>query len=129
MKWNVVLCIGLFVLVLFSAGCISQPAESITTETEQTNHDEKTVTEEEKPALQNQDTSPKATEIATSDSNSVISDKGVDDRYFYNIKIVAPADLEQLKTEITSDEYPIYNENNDLIGIVSPRMLPPGRSC
>jgi len=123
MKWNVVLCIGLFVLVLFSAGCISQPAESTTTETEQKNHDEKTVTEEEKPALQNQDTSPKATEKATSDSNSVISDKGVDDRYFYNIKIVAPADLEQIKTEITSDEYPIYNENNDLIGIVSPRML------
>ncbi len=45
------------------------------------------------------------------------------DKYFYNIAIVDPARLETLKNEITADEYPINNENGELIGIVSPRKL------
>jgi len=45
------------------------------------------------------------------------------DKYFYNIAIVDPAQLETLKNEITADEYPVTNENGELIGIVSPRKL------
>lgn len=55
--------------------------------------------------------------------NASYPDSSDDTRYYYNIRIISPSDLETLKNEIHADEYPIYNQNRDLIGIVSPQKL------
>ena len=63
-----------------------------------------------------------STKAGTSDASSN-PQKTDDDRYYYNIRIVSPADLESMKNELSSDESLITNENGIIIGIVSPRKL------
>lgn len=46
-----------------------------------------------------------------------------ENRYYYNIKIISPTDLESMQKEIKPDEYLIHNDKGALIGIVSPRSL------
>ncbi len=48
---------------------------------------------------------------------------GNDEKYYYNIRIIPPATLEDMEREIGTGEYVIRNEDGDLIGIVSPRSL------
>jgi len=55
--------------------------------------------------------------------NSIDSDNISDERYFYNIRIISPEDLEKINNEKSNDEYSIQNEKGDLIGIVSSKVL------
>lgn len=121
MKWLKFIGILLVLLFLITAGCTSQaPAgeEKVSDSAAPEKHSEETG--EEFSNIKNSDTRQMTTGQDKDESSASSSD---DDRYFYNIRIVAPSDLETLKNEIHADEYPIYNENGDLIGIVSPRKL------
>lgn len=125
MKYHMLYCLALTLLVLFTAGCTYQPTEKGQETAEKGFNQETNVGEEPPVPGEISGSSEKTSTLKdssrqSSDDNSNIEDE---DRYFYNIRIIAPEDLENLKNEITSDEYPIYNENNDLIGIVSPRKL------
>ena len=121
MKWLKFIGILLVLLFLITAGCTSQaPAgeEKVSDSAAPEKHSEETG--EEFSNIKNSDTRQMTTGQDKDESSASSSD---DDRYFYNIRIVAPSDLETLKNEIHADEYPIHNENGDLIGIVSPRKL------
>lgn len=112
MKWHVIFSITLLLLVFLTAGCTSGPSESKSQVSEEVTPADKTVQEEENEVVP-------VKEKTSSDSETSRDD----DRYYYNIKIISPSDLENMKNEITSDEYPITNDQGDLIGIVSPRKL------
>lgn len=121
MNWLKFMGIFLVLLFLITAGCTSHvPAgqEKTLDAAVPDNISEKTG--EEFSTIKNSDPLQMTTDQEKDESTASSSD---DDRYFYNIRIVAPSDLESLKNEIHADEYPIYNENGDLIGIVSPRKL------
>lgn len=114
---------GIFLVLLFliTAGCTSQvPAGQEKTPDAAVPDNISEKTGEEFSTIKNSDPLQMTTDQEKDESTASSSD---DDRYFYNIRIVAPSDLESLKNEIHADEYPIYNENGDLIGIVSPRKL------
>ena len=116
MKGLTLVSITLVVFILFSAGCTSQ-TDSIS---------EKNVS-----FIQDKDAQPGQTEIDAEHEQPVVQSEktspshstGEEDRYYYNIRIIDPSDLESLSKELSSDEYPITNEKGDLIGIVSPRKL------
>lgn len=114
---------GIFLVLLFliTAGCTSHvPAGQEKTPDAAVPDNISEKTGEEFSTIKNSDPLQMTTDQEKDESTASSSD---DDRYFYNIRIVAPSDLESLKNEIHADEYPIYNENGDLIGIVSPRKL------
>lgn len=46
-----------------------------------------------------------------------------DERFYYNIRILAPEELEKMRISLKADEHLIRNEQGDLIGVVSPRSL------
>jgi len=100
------------------------PSELKSQVSEEVTPADKTVQEDEKASVpvkeESSEPKPVNSDIKASAGSETIRD---DDRYYYNIRIIAPSDLENLKNEITSDEYPIYNDQGDLIGIVSPRKL------
>ncbi len=121
MKWLKFIGILLVLLFLITAGCTSQaPAGKEDVSDNAAPEKKSEETGEEFSNLKNQDTRQMTAGQDIDESSASSSD---DDRYFYNIRIVAPSDLENLINEIHADEYPIYNENGDLIGIVSPRKL------
>lgn len=121
MKWLKFIGILLVLLFLITAGCTSQaPAGKEDVSDNAAPEKKSEETGEEFSNLKNQDTRQMTAGQDIDESSASSSD---DDRYFYNIRIVAPSDLETLINEIHADEYPIYNENGDLIGIVSPRKL------
>jgi len=51
------------------------------------------------------------------------SSQTMDERFYYNIRILAPEELEKMRISLKSDEHLIRNEQGDLIGVVSPRSL------
>ncbi|HOW05370.1 hypothetical protein [Methanospirillum hungatei] len=121
MNWLKFMGIFLVLLFLITAGCTSHvPAGQEKTPDAAVPDNISEKTGEEFSTIKNSDPLQMTTDQEKDESTASSSD---DDRYFYNIRIVAPSDLESLKNEIHADEYPIYNENGDLIGIVSPRKL------
>lgn len=114
MKWLGIVGILFIILIMLSAGCISQTNTGI----DKRSDVDDTLAEK---SSENAGKSIPSAHAQTGEDN--LKDNEDDDRYYYNIRIIAPSDLETLKNEITADEYPIYNENGDLIGIVSPRKL------
>lgn len=112
------------IMVFFTSGCTSQQKV--------TDSDGKDLAfQEEKQTINEKNTSPSNEDQK---KDSIVSDEtgskalnnapdSDDDRYYYNIRIIAPSELDTLKNEIKSDESPIYSEHGDLIGIVSPRKL------
>lgn len=126
MKWLGIVGVLFIILIMLSAGCISQTNTGIDKRTDA----DDTLTEKSSERTDNtalsahtqKDESNQVKKTQSTDEDN-LKDTGDDTRYYYNIRIVAPSDLETLKNEITADEYPIYNENGDLIGIVSPRKL------
>ena len=121
MNWLKFIGILLVLFFLITAGCTSQaPAGEEDVSDNAAPEKKSEETGEEFSNLKNQDSRQMTEGQDKGDSSASSSD---DDRYFYNIRIVAPSDLETLINEIHADEYPIYNENGDLIGIVSPRKL------
>lgn len=121
MNWMKIVSIIIFILFLLSAGCTSPSAPGeensggIATE-KKTGGSGEELSTAKTPASRSSD--------ALKEEKERLSDLSRDDdRYYYNIRIVAPSDLENLIKEIHSDEYPVHNENGDLIGIVSPRKL------
>ncbi|OQA59436.1 MAG: hypothetical protein BWY45_00749 [Euryarchaeota archaeon ADurb.Bin294] len=121
MNWLKFMGIFLVLLFLITAGCTSHvPAGQEKTPDAAVPDNISEKTGEEFSTIKNSDPLQMTTDQEKDESTASSSD---DDRYFYNIRIVAPSDLESLKNEIHADEYPIYNENGDIIGIVSPRKL------
>lgn len=51
------------------------------------------------------------------------SSQAMDERFYYNIRILAPEELEKMQISLKPDEHLIKNEQGDLIGVVSPRSL------
>jgi hypothetical protein len=121
MKWLKYEILLIAILFLISAGCVSQKnpgkdegsGDVVMKETVGGTGDDSL-------SGQNQDGKGPTVE---DQRNASYPDSSDDTRYFYNIRIVSPSDLETLKNEIHADEYPIYNQNRDLIGIVSPHKL------
>ncbi|MCA1916346.1 hypothetical protein [Methanospirillum hungatei] len=104
MKWYTIFSLACLVAILLPAGCVfASGPES-----------------DQSPVHNEQTTAPVSKSPSESGSEIQRTD---DDRYFYNIRIVSPKDLESMKNELNSDESLIRNENGDIIGIVSPRKL------
>ena len=125
MKLLITSIILILFIVILSAGCTSQKDFKA-------NNSHLNDTHPEKKASDISGTNP-SDKILKSDMSTELTNRDKektpdmentsDERYFYNIKIISPDDLEKIKTEISKDEYPIQNENGDLIGIVSPKVL------
>ena len=123
MKWLTVLSVSFVIFFFISAGCTSQSSsgeEKIIAGVINDVKDKKSGSVVEDDSIRkNRDTSH-VIPGEEKESSSTFSDN---DRYLHYIKIISPSVLEKLKNEINADEYPVHNDNGDLIGIVSPGKL------